>query len=68
MNGLQFGDSRATESASDLRNLRISAPERSYYRFSRLVRHVLVAASENIRRRVTELRPGVYGDMGFGDG
>lgn len=68
MSGLQFSDAGTAESAPNLRNLRITAPERGDYRFSRLVRHILVAASEDIRRRVTEFRPGVYGDVGFGDG
>ena len=68
MSRLQFDDSGAVQTPADLCNLGIRAPQRRDDGIRRVIRHVLVAAGEYVRRRVPQLGPGVDGYVGFGDG
>ena len=65
---LQFYNVRAREPAADLCDLRVSTAQRFNYHRRRAFRHGLIAAGEDVRRRVAVLRPGMDGNMGFGDG
>ena len=68
MRRLQFDDAGAIGAASNLRNLRVATAQGSDDGGGGPVGHRLFAAGKDVRRRIAQLRPGMDGDMGLGDG